>query len=251
MVRNKVETKSWLSKTRLAVAGFLIIAAGVAYASSAQASGCQYEVQSGDTLSKIALNLGLQSWQTLYNANKEIIGGNPNLIHSGQRLDICFGTGGPTEKDLKLEPAVKIATAKTFAPKPPIILPAPTPELCQYTNSPDGSPKLRINGGGECNWPWTTAIGNGPFSVWPTDPLADGSIANATNTGCPSGYRDGSRWCWDGGKITGGAVRIRSTGQVTTIEAAGGQQIPVRGGDKDCYGENLPGGAWIWWCAPK
>jgi LysM repeat protein len=46
-----------------------------------------YTVQSGDWLSKIAPRYGV-SWQQLYAANRQTIGGNPNLIKPGQRLVI-------------------------------------------------------------------------------------------------------------------------------------------------------------------
>ena len=117
MKREEIEKKNWVSRTRVAFVGFLIIAAGIAYASSAQASGCEYVVQPGDSLSKIAQKLGIQSWQTLYNANRETIGDNPSLIRLGMQFNICLGIGGPTEKILKPEPAVK-PTTKAPAPKP-------------------------------------------------------------------------------------------------------------------------------------
>jgi len=47
----------------------------------------KYVVQSGDTLSSIARKYGT-SWQTLYNANKAVIGSNPDLIKPGQVLII-------------------------------------------------------------------------------------------------------------------------------------------------------------------
>lgn len=49
-----------------------------------------YTVVSGDNLSKIAKNLTGNSanWQAIYNQNKGVIGGNPNLIYPGQRLVI-------------------------------------------------------------------------------------------------------------------------------------------------------------------
>lgn len=45
-----------------------------------------YTVQPGDTLSGIAKKLGLGGWQPLYEANRDVIGGNPNLIRPGQVL---------------------------------------------------------------------------------------------------------------------------------------------------------------------
>lgn len=44
-------------------------------------------VKSGDTLSAIAAKHGT-TWQKLYEANKGVIGGNPNLIKPGQELKI-------------------------------------------------------------------------------------------------------------------------------------------------------------------
>lgn len=49
-----------------------------------------YVVQPGDNLSALAERfLGNPNrWVDIYNANREVIGGNPNLIHPGQRLTI-------------------------------------------------------------------------------------------------------------------------------------------------------------------
>ncbi|MGW6022773.1 LysM peptidoglycan-binding domain-containing protein [Streptomyces sp. NPDC055099] len=46
-----------------------------------------YTVRQGDTLSRIAAAHGV-SWQKVYSANKAVIGGNPNVILPGQRLDL-------------------------------------------------------------------------------------------------------------------------------------------------------------------
>lgn len=46
-----------------------------------------YTVVPGDNLSAIATRYGT-TWQNIYNANKGIIGSNPNLIHPGQKLVI-------------------------------------------------------------------------------------------------------------------------------------------------------------------
>jgi LysM repeat protein len=45
-----------------------------------------YTVQPGDTLSGIAAKLGLGGWQRLYDANRGVIGGDPNRIYPGQVL---------------------------------------------------------------------------------------------------------------------------------------------------------------------
>ena len=46
-----------------------------------------YTIQRGDTLSGIASKYGT-TWQELYNANKGVIGSNPNLIYSGTVLTL-------------------------------------------------------------------------------------------------------------------------------------------------------------------
>lgn len=56
-----------------------------------------YTVKPGDTLSGIAEQSGMGSdWQSLYDANQDTVGGDPNLIQPGQQLDISGGAGGDT-----------------------------------------------------------------------------------------------------------------------------------------------------------
>jgi nucleoid-associated protein YgaU len=45
-----------------------------------------YTVREGDCLSGIAQRLGLEDWRGLYQNNKATIGGNPDLIKTGQQL---------------------------------------------------------------------------------------------------------------------------------------------------------------------
>lgn len=47
-----------------------------------------YTVKRGDNLTKIAKQYKLRNWQALYNANRSVIGSNPNLIFPGQVLRI-------------------------------------------------------------------------------------------------------------------------------------------------------------------
>ena len=47
-----------------------------------------YTVKRGDSLSLIAKKLGITSWRTLYDANKSVIGANPNRIYPGQVLTV-------------------------------------------------------------------------------------------------------------------------------------------------------------------
>ena len=60
----------------------------------ASSGGRTYTVQRGDTLSGIGSRYGV-SWNSIYEANKGIIGGNPNLIRPGQTLTIPgYAEGG-------------------------------------------------------------------------------------------------------------------------------------------------------------
>ncbi|MGW7253432.1 transglycosylase family protein [Streptomyces sp. NPDC054834] len=55
--------------------------------SSRSASHGNYTVREGDTLSRIAERHGT-TWQRIYAANKSVIGGDPDLIVPGQRLEV-------------------------------------------------------------------------------------------------------------------------------------------------------------------
>jgi nucleoid-associated protein YgaU len=51
--------------------------------------GTWYEVEPGDTLTGIAQKIcGNDNWKKIYNENKAVIGGNPDLIYPGQVLHV-------------------------------------------------------------------------------------------------------------------------------------------------------------------
>jgi len=54
---------------------------------STQSNEKTYVVQQGDNLSSIAKKFNT-TWQKIYEKNKNVIGGNPNIIHAGQVLKI-------------------------------------------------------------------------------------------------------------------------------------------------------------------
>jgi nucleoid-associated protein YgaU len=57
--------------------------------STGTAGGGNYTVKSGDTLSQIAQQHSVSGgWRTVYQKNKQVVGGNPNLIFPGQRLNL-------------------------------------------------------------------------------------------------------------------------------------------------------------------
>jgi LysM repeat protein len=67
-----------------------VIATGAVIAGSVPALASTYTVHSGDTLSQIAQShCGKASdWQGIYAANRKVIGSDPNLILTGQRLSL-------------------------------------------------------------------------------------------------------------------------------------------------------------------
>jgi len=93
------------------------------------APGSKYTVQAGDTLWDIARRAynDPEDWDTIYDANKQVIGSNPNLIRPGQVLQI------PTESDPSRRqppPTPHPAPHPTPTPNPaptPNPTPAPTP----------------------------------------------------------------------------------------------------------------------------
>ncbi len=76
-------------------------------------AGTTYTVQPGDTLSSIAQSAyndsSQNAYMVIYNANKQIIGGNPNLIRAGQVLYIPAITAGPE---------VQVKPGKTYTVQP-------------------------------------------------------------------------------------------------------------------------------------
>lgn len=52
--------------------------------------GSNYTVQANDTLSSIALQAygNANAWQKIYDANKQVIGNDPNLLHAGEVIFI-------------------------------------------------------------------------------------------------------------------------------------------------------------------
>ncbi|OEV04305.1 LysM peptidoglycan-binding domain-containing protein [Streptomyces oceani] len=62
-----------------------------------------YTVAAGDTLHTIAEENGVDGgWSTVYDANKDVIGGDPNLILPGQELSLS-ASGQPSEDDSRAE----------------------------------------------------------------------------------------------------------------------------------------------------
>ncbi|HEX8685667.1 MAG TPA: LysM peptidoglycan-binding domain-containing protein [Pyrinomonadaceae bacterium] len=67
--------------------GDLVLNVEVGGGGAGGGSGDSYTVKSGDTLSKIGKHHGV-SWQDIHEANREVIGDNPDKIFPGQKLRI-------------------------------------------------------------------------------------------------------------------------------------------------------------------
>ncbi|WP_103503298.1 MULTISPECIES: M23 family metallopeptidase [Streptomyces] len=102
-----------------------------AKAASASAESTDYTVVSGDTLSKIADAHDVDGgWLTVYDANRDVIGGNPNLIFPGQELSLdgeAAEATPQTESKTEAEPRAE-RSAERVAPVQEEPEPAPAEE---------------------------------------------------------------------------------------------------------------------------
>ena len=79
------------SSLRRTVTAAVVGAASIAVASPAYAESVT--VRPGDTLSSIARDHGT-TWRAVYDANRSVIGSNPNLLRVGQVLEVGGGSSG-------------------------------------------------------------------------------------------------------------------------------------------------------------
>ena len=94
-----------------------------------------YTVVPGDSLSAIAEQRDVGGgWRQLYEANRRVIGSDPDLILPGQRLRL--DRAAPATRHPAPQPAApKGSTAKSAAPKPATPKPTPTPSD-RHSSSP-------------------------------------------------------------------------------------------------------------------
>ncbi|MEO8970890.1 MAG: LysM peptidoglycan-binding domain-containing protein [Ktedonobacteraceae bacterium] len=105
--------------------------------------GQEYTVQSGDTLWGIAQRAygDPEDWDTIYSANKGVVGNNPNLIYPGQKLNIPVQSDPkPPPKPIPTPhptspPTTHPPTPPTTQPPAPPTTPAPPPPT---TSAPKG-----------------------------------------------------------------------------------------------------------------
>lgn len=90
--------------------------------------GSSYTVQPGDTLWDIAQRAYAdpEDWDTIYNANKQVIGNDPNLIKPGQVLHIPAQSDPSSHKTPMPTPSPTPKPSPTPTPSP-MPTPSPTP----------------------------------------------------------------------------------------------------------------------------
>ncbi len=100
--------------------------------------GSTYTVQSGDTLWDIAKRAynDPEDWDTIYDANKHVIGNDPNLIKPGQVLQIP--SQSDPDKRKPVPPPVPPVVPKPPSPPPtPVVPEPPSPPTPPPTPKPD------------------------------------------------------------------------------------------------------------------
>jgi LysM repeat protein len=97
--------------------------------------GSTYTVQPGDTLWDIAQRAYAdpEDWDTIYNANKQVIGNDPNLIKPGQVLHI------PAQSDPHKTPVPSPGPKPKPQPQPNLY-PPPDPNLNPYPSPANPTP---------------------------------------------------------------------------------------------------------------
>ncbi|WP_051004930.1 LysM peptidoglycan-binding domain-containing protein [Blastococcus saxobsidens] len=96
-------------------------------ARSAPSASGTYVVRSGDTLARIAARHGT-TWQQLHALNRQVIGGNPNVLRVGQRL-VLSGAAAPAAAPSAAPPR---ATRSGRAVPAPAASPAPAAASRSY-----------------------------------------------------------------------------------------------------------------------
>ncbi|MGP3925884.1 M23 family metallopeptidase [Streptomyces sp. 8N616] len=165
-----------------------------------------YTVVSGDTLFAIARVRDVDGgWERLYEDNREVIGGNPDLIHPGQKL-VIEEKGGQARKPAKTERPEKSGK------KPRKAGSSPGDQRAERADSQQGSGS-------------SAAL---DFIA----PVADTTIGTpyrASGSGWSSGYHTGV----DFPVSTGTSVRAVASGQVVSAGWGGayGYQVVIRHND--------------------
>ncbi len=88
MANQKVDRSKMARSGKPLIDGRDDVLSGASMARSKAAAPQTHTVVSGDTLSSIAKQYGIESWKEVYNANKDVIGDDPNKIRVGMELKV-------------------------------------------------------------------------------------------------------------------------------------------------------------------
>ncbi|MFJ3220818.1 peptidoglycan DD-metalloendopeptidase family protein [Kitasatospora sp. NPDC086801] len=179
-----------------------------------------YRVVSGDTLSQIADAKHVDGgWQALYDHNREVIGGNPNLIFPGQQLVIAgqAAAAAPAAPAKPAQPAAPAASATTAA--------KPQAQLEVQTEAAKPSAQLQ-----------TQVQTAAPTAAVTTVPVAAGSAFVAPLASPKLGTAYGvAGSMWASGHHTGQDF-VASTGTPLRAVAKG---VVVKAGNGGAYGNEV------------
>ncbi|MFG2869314.1 transglycosylase family protein [Streptomyces sp. NPDC048338] len=98
-----------------------------------------YTVAPGDSLSRIAREERVKGgWQRLYEANRTVVGSDPDLIHPGQKLTLRMTA--PVRKPSTGKPSTGTPAAEVPAPRKPAAKPAPAKPVVKSAAQPAAKP---------------------------------------------------------------------------------------------------------------
>ncbi|WSY16314.1 LysM peptidoglycan-binding domain-containing M23 family metallopeptidase [Embleya sp. NBC_00896] len=172
----------------------------------------------GDTLFKIADAAHVPGgWPKLYEANKSVVGGNPDLIFPGQKLSVS-GSAATTTKTEAAAP--KIEVKKPEAPK------AETPKTAPKTSTTKAETPKKAESKPSAST--TTEKASGSYVA----PVSGGSLSASYGTG-GSRWSSGSHTGQDFAVSTGTTVRAVTSGTVVSAGWGGayGNEVVIRHAD--------------------
>ncbi|MFJ8041597.1 peptidoglycan DD-metalloendopeptidase family protein [Kitasatospora sp. NPDC096147] len=199
-----------------------------------------YQVVSGDTLSKIANAQQVEGgWEKLYQDNRTVIGGNPNLIFPGQNLSLAGKAAvaapapaqAPAPQQSKSEDTTKASRSKASTPAPKAATPkaeapkaaAPKAEAPKAAAAPKATTPKAAAPKAETS----TTVASGGYVA----PVSGGTSTayHASGSSWSSGYHTGV----DFRASTGTSVKAVTSGTVVKAGNGGayGNEVVIRHAD--------------------
>ncbi|MFG2116048.1 transglycosylase family protein [Streptomyces sp. NPDC048718] len=201
-----------------------------------------YTVEAGDSLSQIAREKAVRGgWPRLYEANREVVGDDPDLIVPGQRLTLRMtAPAAPAKPQTKPHSRPEAKPKPQAKPKPPPATPATKPASKPVTHAPAKPPHKPAPHKPAAHKPAAhkpaahkpAAHKPAPVTRHFTSPVADTDIGTRYRTpgsSWSSGYHTGI----DFPVPTGTSVRAVAEGRVVSAGWGGayGYQVVIRHGD--------------------